>query len=135
MAINKILFWKGVLKRETGGKIGLTVLATRAKKAHISQVPYPGKLSVPTLQTYIGKAYKQFGRLKKEDNQRDTWIAQLIEAQSSAWNCTKKALWKQLCSTKKIRKTATNVCCALHKEVIHKPLSTVTAPGPNSTCQ
>jgi len=65
-------------------------LATRAKKAHIGQVPYPGKLSVPTLQTYIGKAYKQFGLLKKEDNWWDTWIAQLIEAQSSAWHLKKR---------------------------------------------
>jgi len=55
--------------------------------------------------------------------------------QSSTWNRTKKALWKQLHSTEKIRKLATNVRQALHKEVIHKPLSTVTAPGPNFTRQ
>jgi len=132
VAINKILFWKSILKRETGGKVGLTaVLATRAKKAHIDQIPYPGEFSMPTLQEKIGKAYKQFGQLKKDDTWRDTWIAQLIAAQALAWNRTKKALRKQLHSTKRICKMATNVQRTLNKEVIHKPLSMVTAPSPS----
>jgi len=85
-AINKILFWKGILKRETGSKVGLTVLGTRAKKAHIDHIPYPGEISIPTIQENISKVYKQFAHLKKDESRRDTWIAQLIEAQVQAWN-------------------------------------------------
>jgi len=100
-AINKILFWKGVLKRETGGKISLVVLKTRAKKAHIDHIPYPGKVSQSTVKEHISRAYKHFARLKKDDTSRDTWIAQLIAAQASALNWTKKALWRQLRSTER----------------------------------
>jgi len=38
-AINKILFWKSLLKWETGGKVGITILRTWAKKANIAVVP------------------------------------------------------------------------------------------------
>ena len=132
-AINKILFWKGILKRETGGKVGLTVLGTRAKKAHIDHIPYPGEFPITTIQEHISKAYKQFGRLKKDESRRDTWIAQLIEAQAQAWNRTKKNLWQQLRSIEKIRRTAKNVRQALSKVVHHHSLSMVIAPGPNGT--
>jgi len=37
-AINKILFWKSLLKRETGGKVGITILRTWSKKANIAVV-------------------------------------------------------------------------------------------------
>jgi len=132
-AINKILFWKGILKRETGGKVGLTVLNTRAKKARIEHLPYPGEIPIPIIQENISKAYKQFGRLKKDDSRRDTWIAQLIEAQAQAWNRTKKNLWQQLRSTERIRRTAKNVRNALSKVVFHQSLSMVIAPGPDGT--
>jgi len=71
-AINKILFWKSILKRETGGKVGLTILGTQAKKAHIDHVPYPGEIPLLTVQENISRAYKHFARLKKDDNRRDT---------------------------------------------------------------
>jgi len=88
--IYKILFWKGLLKREQGGKVSLPVLRSRAKKAQIPHVPYPGEVSQQVIQEKISAAYKSFARFKKDDNSRDTWIAQLIEAQASAWNKTKK---------------------------------------------
>jgi len=44
----------------------------------------------------------------------------------------KKALWKQLQSTKWIRQMAHNVCRALPKSVIHRPLLMVLVPGPMS---
>jgi len=34
-AINKILFWKSMLKWETGGKVGVSILFARAKKAKV----------------------------------------------------------------------------------------------------
>jgi len=133
--INNILFWKSVLKCESGGKVGLTVLATRSWKVGIGQVPYPGELSLLTLKENIAKAYKQFCRLKGDNNRRDTWIAQLIAAQVAMWNCTKKALWQQLQSMEQICKMAQNMCQALNKVVFHKPLLMVIAPSPNSMQQ
>ncbi len=108
-AINKILFWKSVLKRESGGKVGLSILVTRAKKAGIDQVPFLGECSLDQIQQNISKAYKQFQYLKRDDNHRDTWLSQVIAAQATAWNQTKKALWNQLRRTEKIKKTANNV--------------------------
>jgi len=36
-AINKILFWKSILKHKTGGKVGIAILWTRAKKRILRQ--------------------------------------------------------------------------------------------------
>jgi len=128
--INKILFWKSILKCETGGKVGLTILHSRAHKARVDYVLHKGEYPVKTLQEFISTAYKQFRHLKSDNTQRDTWIAQLISAHAAAWNQTKKTLWKQLQSTEQIQMTAQNVQNALHKPTLHKPLSVVTAPGP-----
>jgi len=132
MAINIILFWKSILKRETGGKVGLSILRSQAKKAHIDTIPYPGDYQIKTLNKIISKAYKQFHHLKLDENRCNTWMAQLIAAQAAAWNKTKKALWQQLRRTEKIRKMANTVKQALHKSVIHKPLSLVIAPETTS---
>jgi len=84
---------------------------------------------MPTIKVSISKAYKHFRHLKKDDTHRDTWIAQLIEAQAMAWSRSKKTLWKLLHSTERIRRTARNVRHALQKVVVHRPLSMVVAPG------
>jgi len=57
-------------------------------------MPYQGIYSIGELKTLISKAYKKFHHLKQDDTCQDTWIAQLINAQLEAWNCSKKALWK-----------------------------------------
>jgi len=64
-AINKILFWKSVLKRESGGLVGLTILTARTKKVGIVDIPRPGELPSATIQGHISRAYKQFQFLKK----------------------------------------------------------------------
>jgi len=107
--INKILFWKSILKCELGGKVGLSILRSRVKKAGLERVPFPGELTRETIKGHISKAYKQFKSLKREDNRCDTWIGQLIMAQATAWNKMKTTLWKQLCSTERIQRTAQNV--------------------------
>jgi len=128
-AINKILFWKSILKQESSGKVGLSILKKQAKKAGIDQVPYPGTYPIPVVKTLISKAYKRFRHLKKDDTRRDSWIAQLIAAQASAWNRPKNTLWKQLCSMERIWWMAKNVRQALHKLQAHSPLALVEAPG------
>jgi len=52
-------------------------------------VPYLGKYLIATLQQFISTAYKQFHQLKCDNNNQDTWIAQLISTQAVAWNHTK----------------------------------------------
>jgi len=40
--INKILFWKSILKWESGRKVGLSTLNKQAKKAGLDLIPYQG---------------------------------------------------------------------------------------------
>jgi len=127
-AINKILFRKSLLKRERGGKVGLLILRMQAKKAGLPTVPHPGKYTQQTLKEHISWAYKQFQWLKKDDTRCDTWIVQLIVAQSEAWNQPKKTLWKQLRSTEQIQKMAQNVWCILNPMGTNQPLSMAVAP-------
>jgi len=112
--------------------VGLSILKSWARKAGVTQIPYIGDVTIATIQETILKAYKQLKRLKWDENRRDTWIAQLILAQSTAWNRTKKELWKQLCSTKRILKMANNVRRALHKAMLYRPLAVVTTPNRNN---
>ena len=85
-AINKILFWKSMLKWENGGVVGLSILHTRAWKASLAEVPHQGKHLINQMKENISKAYKQSRWLKKDDNHHDTWMTKLIEAQAKAWN-------------------------------------------------
>jgi len=121
-AINKILFWRSVLKWELGGRVGLSVLHKWAQKASLGYVLHPGEYLISTLKDLISQAYKHFCHLKHNDTCHDTWIAQLIAAQAEAWNQTKKALWKKLQSTKQIRQMAYNVCRALQKLIDKWPI-------------
>ena len=101
--------------------MGLSILRMRAKKARIDIVPQQGEYPIEDLQVLISKAHKQFNQLKRDDNQYDTWMAQLIAAQAAAWNKTKKALWQQVRSTEKIRRTANNVRKALKNQFCISP--------------
>jgi len=135
-AINKILFWKSILKHELGGKVGLLILFTWAKKAGVNYVPFPDEYPRDLIQEQISKAYKHFKFLKQDDNHRDMWISQLIVAQADTWNWTRKALWTQLCSTKRIHCMANNVHHALNKLVTHRLLTMVIVPGlADNTCK
>jgi len=84
------------------------------------------------VKEFISKAYKHLRHLKQDDTRRDTWIAQLLDAQSQAWSQPKKTLWKQLHTTKRIQKTATKVRQALQTQRNHTPFLQVVAPGPEA---
>jgi len=124
-----------MLKREKGGKVGLSILQTHLKKAGLTMVPHPGELSIQFLKDQVFQAHKQFHHLKKDDMRRDTWIAQLIAAQSAVWNCSKKALWKQLHSTERIRKTAQIVQQILKPTGASHPLLMVMAPDDQTSAR
>jgi len=104
--INRILYWKGLLSKIQGSKIGSSVLSTRAKKAGITHSQASLAISIETLQSNITAAYCSFNRIKKEPLRRDTWIANLIAAQAEHSNKSKKSLWKQLRLTEQARNTA-----------------------------
>jgi len=53
MAINKILFWKSMLKWELGGKVGISILKQWAHKAKIKAIPSPeSSQSAPSRNSY-----------------------------------------------------------------------------------
>jgi len=75
---SEILFWKSLLKCESGGKVGLSILHTCTQKAGLENIPYPGKYSLTQLKDLISKAYKHFWCLNQDDSHQDTWITKLI---------------------------------------------------------
>jgi len=58
--MNRILFWKSMLKWEKGGQVGLSILFARAKKAKVDYVPHLGELTLEAITNAISKAYKSF---------------------------------------------------------------------------
>jgi len=64
--INRILYWKGLLSKIQGSRIGSSVLSSQAKKAGI--IHSSDSLEIPTdvLQNHIAAAYRSFNQLKKE---------------------------------------------------------------------
>ncbi len=59
-SINKILFWKNILKWELGGKVGLSILQTRAHKAGFLEIPFQGEFEFQFLKQMISKVHKHF---------------------------------------------------------------------------
>jgi len=65
-SINRILYWKGLLSKTQGSKIGSLVLSSWAKKAGIMHSSNSLALPTNVIQNYIMTAYRAFNRLKKE---------------------------------------------------------------------
>jgi len=83
-AINRILYWKGLLTRLKGSAIGSSVLRQRAKKGGIANYHHNYSLEPATIQEKIRQAYKSFNLLKADPDRRDTWLSNLIQAQAQA---------------------------------------------------
>jgi len=54
-AMNRILFWKSMLKWELGSKVGLLILHKQALKAGLDAVPYPGEYLISTWRILFPK--------------------------------------------------------------------------------
>jgi len=67
-------------------------------------------------------------QIKKQADQRDTWLGQLIEAQAAATGTSKKSQWKKIQQTEAIRKKAFNVKRALGQLETRRGLIQVSAP-------
>jgi len=65
-SINRILYWKGLLSKILGCKIGTLVLCTRAKKAGITHNSDSLAFSPKAIQNHIAATYQTFNRLRKE---------------------------------------------------------------------
>jgi len=63
-AINRVLYWKGVILRATGHRVGTSVLRTRAKKGGMSHNLTTLHLLIEGLQNELKKAYCHYHTLK-----------------------------------------------------------------------
>jgi len=64
--INQILYWKGLLSKIQGSRIGSSVLSSWAKKAGISHSHDSLDIPPDALHNHIAAAYRSFNQIKKE---------------------------------------------------------------------
>jgi len=114
-----ILYWKGVMSRTLGQRVGTLVLRTRAHKAGFEHSLTVLHLLMETLQEKVLKAAHQYRQLKKDPNRWDTWLGQIIEAQAQATGKTTKKLWQHIRSRERIKLTVKQVKFALGKVTTH----------------
>ncbi len=117
--IYRILYWKGVISRAKGHWIGTSVLRSRARKAGLQHLLMAIHLPMEILQNNVAKATRQYRHSKRDQDRRDTWLGQMIEAQAQATGRTTKGLWKQIRRRERIKLTAKQVKTALGKITIH----------------
>jgi len=120
--IYRILYWKGVISCVLGHRVGTSVLRTRACKAGLDRFLSVRHFPMETLKNNAAKAIQQYWQLLKDPNRWDTWLGQMIEAQSQATRQKTKRLWQQIRSRKRIKLTAKQVKIALGKVTTHRPL-------------
>jgi len=135
--IYRILYWKGVISRALGRRIGTSVLRSQAHKAGLQHSLVAIHLPMETLQNNVAKATRQYRHTKKDSNRRNTWLGQMIEAQAQATGKTSKRLWQQIRHRERIKLTAKQVKLALGKITTHRLLAIVSKPmitGPWREC-
>jgi len=91
--IYRILYWKGLLGRALGRRVGTSVLRSRARKAGIQHSFEATQLPLEQLQRNVTMATRQYRQLKKDPDHRDTWLGQIIKAQVQAMGKNRKWLW------------------------------------------
>jgi len=99
-----------------------------SKEGRLAYSAAPRGIHTPDSQGTYFPSTQTIQMLKKDDTWQDTWIPQLIAAQSEVWNQPKNALWKQLHSTEQIQKMACNVWHILSPTGATHPLSMVITP-------
>jgi len=95
-AIQRIMYWKGVMSRRLGNKISTTVLKWRAGKGQLECKEEHWRLPIMALKKKVTAAYSDYFQIKTQTDNRNTWLGQLIAAQALAKNTTKQHLWKQI---------------------------------------
>jgi len=92
--IYKILYWKGIRKRLQGGKISRTVLWKRASQGIKAFQKSHLQMTTAEVKEKIKSAVQDYKQIKKQSNQHNIWVAEMITAQAEARNTTKMKLWK-----------------------------------------
>jgi len=113
IAIYKLLYWKGIQKRITGGKISGKVLRKRARQGAETFLNEHLQLQEEMVKGKITQAMQDYKIIKKASNSQDIWLGQMITAQAEVKNITKKWLWSQIRQTEQSQKTSQNVKKAL----------------------
>jgi len=126
--IYRILYWKGVISRAKGHRIGTSVLQSRARKAGLQHLLTAIHLPMEILQNNVAKATRQYRHSKQDHDRRDMWLGQMIEAQAQTTGWATKGLWKQIHHRERIKLMAKQVKTALGKITIHRPLAIVSEP-------
>jgi len=131
-AIYCILYWKGIKKRQAGGKISGEVLCKWAKQGN--ETFNTDHLHLPKLaiNQKIKTAVQEYKQIKRQSDRRDTWLGQIITAQAEDQNTTKKKLWQRVRQMEQSRQTAKQVKQALGKVARHGGLTQVTVPWTNA---
>jgi len=127
-AIQQVLFWKGILKRNSKGTISTMVLKRRANRGAITWNPDYLLLTLQQIKTNISNAYQDLKEIKIMADQRDTWLGQMIAAQAAAQNIPKKCIWQRIRTTESIRKMASLVKGALQPVTQRTGLLSVMPP-------
>ena len=118
-----------------GGHVGSQQLQRLAKKGGATHQLEHTQLAAEEIELRIRQAYKLYSRLKKDTGRRDHWIKQLIEAQSTDQQVTKKSLWKRIHTTEKIRNNARMIKAALAGTTPRRGLNHVIGPTPSDPTQ
>jgi len=115
-AIYRILYWKGIRKWQASRKkISGEVLQKRAKQGSKNFSTEHLQLMHPVVTQKIKIAMQKYTQIKKQSNQRDTWLGKIIVAQAEDKNIPKKRLWQRVRQTEQSRQTAQGVKQALGK--------------------
>jgi len=81
--IQTVLYWKGIEKRQNGGRIGKDILIHHGVKGGITHTPRTNYELVPAIiKSNIQHAYLYLCRLQVDKARRQHWLSQLIAAQA-----------------------------------------------------
>jgi len=99
------------------------------RKAHIRHEAHGLGPPASVIQQRLAMAYANFKRLKVQNDQKDTWIRELIAVQAEARGCWRIQLRKKVRATEHIRKVTRMVKCILQPTEQRRGLAQVTETG------
>jgi len=89
-AIQMVLYWKGIEKRQNRGKIGKDILTWWGAQGGITHTQTHFELAPTTIKSNINQAYQYLRWIQANKERRQHWLSQLIAAQAEQEQRTKK---------------------------------------------
>jgi len=108
-AIQRIQYWKGIAMRSSGGVISTTVLKRRATKGQLPFSSDHWKLPVSSIKNKLKSAYDDYYTIKAQEDRRERWMDNLIEAISTAKDIPRARLWQQIRQHEAARKLSRQI--------------------------